>query len=74
MTTAALVLPMLSLRPLQALHPDTRTIFRLTQGPHPQPFPGRTSVAGSGVKPAFTNSSTPLGYSQLASEVCCTKS
>ena len=29
-------------------------------------------VAGSGVKPALINSLTPLGNSQLASEVCCT--
>src|SRR5215217_3458053 len=33
---------------------------------------GFISVAGSLVKPALMNSSVPLGYSQLASETCCT--
>src|SRR3954452_9739224 len=33
---------------------------------------GLTNFAGSFVKPAFTNSSTSLPYSQLANDACCT--
>src|SRR5690606_41169672 len=33
---------------------------------------GRTTSDATGVKPAFTNSLTPSGYSQLARLACCT--
>lgn len=43
------------------------TLLSFTRG-------GFTRLEGAGVKPALMNSLVPFGYSQLASDICCTMS